>query len=70
MASPDCNSWTEVPKGDCDQWDTITDDGNCNNWNTNEDWILITAFWQDIEHYWRDIALWRDRPTNWVSVNG
>lgn len=59
MASPDCKAWTEIPK-----------EGSCNDWTTNEDWILITAFWQDTEHFWRDIALWRDRPTNWVSVDG
>ena len=56
---PTCKSWTEIPKA-----------GSCKDWNTNEDWILITAFWQDMDHYWRDIALWRDRNTNWVSMNG
>lgn len=70
MASPDFGQWTVAPRGDCDQWGTITGDGNCGEWDTDGDWILITAFWQDIEHYWRDIALWHDRPTNWVSVNG
>ena len=59
MASPDCKSWVEIPK-----------EGSCKDWVTNEDWILITSFWQDNEHFWRDFALWRDRPTNWVSVDG
>ena len=54
-----CKAWVEIPKS-----------GDCDAWSTNEDWILITAFWQDTEHFWRDIALWRDRPTNWVQVNG
>ena len=64
------NPWKEVPSGDCADWSEVPGGDNCVDWKTNEDWILITAFWQDIEHYWRDIALWRDRPTNWVSVNG
>ena len=67
---PACPEWVEVPKSDCDQWETVTGDESCNNWVTDEDWILITAFWQDIEHYWRDLALWQDRPTNWVAMNG
>ena len=45
--------WEEVPKSD-----------SCDQWVTRDDWILITAFWQDNEHFWRDIALWRDRPLN------
>ena len=48
---PECNGWTEIPK-----------EGSCEEWVTNEDWILITGIWQDTEHFWRDIALWRDRP--------
>jgi hypothetical protein len=70
MASPDQGGWSEIAKGDCDQWGAIAGDESCGDWVTDEDWILITAFWQDIEHYWRDLALWQDRPTNWVSVNG
>lgn len=68
MASPDQGGWSEIAKGDCDQWDAIAGDENCGDWVTDEDWILITAFWQDIEHYWRDLALWQDRPTNWVTT--
>jgi hypothetical protein len=65
------NPWREVPSsGDCVDWNEVAGDGNCVDWKTDEDWILITAFWQDIEHYWRDLALWQDRPNNWVSVNG
>lgn len=59
MASPDCKSWVEIPK-----------EGSCKDWATNEDWILITSFWQDNEHFWRDNALWRDSLTNWVSLDG
>jgi hypothetical protein len=68
MASPDQGGWSEIAKGDCDQWGAIAGDENCGDWVTDEDWILITAFWQDIEHYWRDLALWQDRPTNWVTT--
>lgn len=71
MTDDDTTKWREVPSsGDCVEWNDVTGDGNCADWVTDEDWILITAFWQDIEHYWRDLALWQDRPTNWVSVNG
>lgn len=70
MASRSCDSWAEIPSGACDEWAEIDGSGGCDGWVTEDDWILITGFWQDIQHYWRDLALWQDGTTNWVPVNG
>lgn len=66
MSEP-CDEWAKVPKdGACDAWSGVPGDGNCNDWVTKDDWILVTSFWQDVEHYWRDLAYWLDRPESWV----
>jgi hypothetical protein len=67
MASPD--PWVRAePTEGCGSWSGISGPNDCEEWNTDEDWILINAFWQDIAHYWRDIAFWQDNTTNWVTT--
>lgn len=50
-------NWTKIPAAE-----------GCEDWHTSEDWILIDAFWQDADHYWRDVAFWTDNIINWVTV--
>ena len=49
---------------DCSQWTPIASDDNCANWGTDEDWILITGYWEDVNFY-RDIAVWNDGLPYW-----
>ena len=65
---PCAGQWTNIPKGDCGGWSNAARPDGCDDWKLEEDWILVTAFWQDIEHYWRDVAFWRDEITNWVTA--
>ena len=49
---------------DCGQWRPIASDDDCAKWGTDEDWILITGYWEDVNFY-RDIAVWNDGLPYW-----
>lgn len=53
-----------MPTDDTDKahcaWEEVPKSGDCGEWVNTEDWILTTSLWNDTDHFWRDIALWRD----------
>ena len=70
MSDTPCDSqWSNISAGDCGGWSNSEPPTNCDQWPTNEDWILADAIWRDVLHYWRDLAAWRDSATtNWVTT--
>lgn len=55
MASPDCDN---------SPWRPIGADEVCDEWGTDDGWILATGFWDDLG-FWRDIAVWNDGAPYW-----
>jgi hypothetical protein len=66
--APCADQWTNLPAGDCGAWGKLPPAAGCDEWRTDGDWILVSAFWQDVDHYWRDVAFWRDEIINWVTT--